>query len=596
MKYMKLGTKPDTFYTEEAVRSVVSDVPADLIIHVNKTKYLLHKLKFGQHYENAASDDIDCNQAYKFPLLLKCGLLQRLCSDTDDGDEEPVPVALHDIPGGEEAFELCAKFCYGISISISAANLVPAMLAARFLRMTEAVAKGNLVAKLETFFDSCVLQGWKDSVAALQAAWRISGWSESRIVQPCIDSIVEKILMPPSKVTWSYTYTRPGYTRKPHQSVPKDWWTEDISELDIEVFRSVISTVRASRLLPPPLIGEALHVYACKHLVDPLRAGAVANGGVLHQAQSSAAEETLAKQRRVLESIVTMIPGEPGSVTGRFLLRLLRVANYVSASSSTRAQLIRQAGSQLDEARAADLLIPLPSDPQAYDVGAAEAVLEHFLAQFQRPAAPDERRRMSTAMDKVAKIFDEYLRTIALDRDFPVAKFVDLVECLPDIARSDHDGLYYAIDIYLKEHPELSKADKKRLCRLIDCRKLSPDVRAQAISNDRMPLRTIVQLLFVEQERTMGAAASASHGAAVTPDRASVDAISWLAARTKEDEPASSADHKSEVHRPRRDHARVADGGAASMTRSLSVSTKTPLGGRKERTTEERGSRMRNKE
>lgn len=218
------------------------------------------------------------------------------------------------------------------------------------------------------------------------------------------------------------------------------------------MFRSVISTVRASRLLPPPLIGEALHVYACKHLVDPLHVGSGAGtaNGALHRPQSSDTEDTLAKQRRVLESIVTMIPSEPGSVTGRFLLRLLRVANYFSASSSTRAQLIRQAGSQLDEARAADLLIPLPSDPQAYDVGAAEAVLEHFLAQFQRPAAPDKRRQMSAAMEKVARIFDEYLRSIALDRDIPVGKFVDLVECLPDIARSDHDGLYYAIDIYLK--------------------------------------------------------------------------------------------------------------------------------------------------
>ncbi|KAL6591819.1 hypothetical protein ACP70R_049682 [Stipagrostis hirtigluma subsp. patula] len=582
MKYMKLGTKPDTFYTVEAIRSVASDIPADLIIHVKNTKYQLHK----------------------FPLLLKCGLLQRLCSDSDDGGD-PVPVALHDIPGGEEAFELCAKFCYGIAISISAANLVPTMLAARFLRMTEAVAKGNLVAKLESFFDSCVLQGWKDSIAALQAAWRISGWSESRIVQPCIDSIVEKILMPPSKVTWSYTYTRPGYTRRAHQSVPKDWWTEDVSELDIEVFRSVLSTVRASRLLPPPLIGEALHVYACKHLADPLHAGAGAGGGgngdaaaaangvLHHHAQSSAAaggEETLARQRRVLESIVTMIPGEAGAVTGRFLLRLLRVANFVGASSSTRAQLVRQAGSQLDEARATDLLIPLPADPQAYDVGAAEAVLEHFLAQFQRPAAPDERRRMSAAMAKVARIFDEYLRIIALDGDFPVGKFVDLAECLPDIARSDHDGLYYAIDTYLKEHPELSKAEKKRLCRLIDCRKLSPEVRAQAISNDRMPLRTIVQLLFVEQERAMGGGGA---GTTVAPDQASVDAISRLTARTKDDEPGPSADHKSDVHRPRGDHARAAD--STAMTRSLSASTKTAAAAasRKERTPDERGSRTR---
>ncbi|XP_040383529.1 BTB/POZ domain-containing protein At5g47800 isoform X2 [Oryza brachyantha] len=571
MKYMKLGTKPDTFYTEEAVRSVLSDVPADLIIHVNNTKYQLHK----------------------FPLLLKCGLLQRLCADTDD--EPPLPVVLHDIPGGEEAFELCAKFCYGISINISANNFVPAALAARFLRMTEPVAKGNLVAKLDSFFDSCILQGWKDPIAALQAAWRLSGWSESRIVQPCVDAIVEKILMPPSKVTWSYTYTRPGYAKKAHQSVPKDWWTEDVSELDIDVFRSVISTVRAARLLPPPLIGEALHVYACKHLPDPLKhaAAAAANGG------SSAAEEAAAKQRRVLETIVTMIPGDAGAVTGRFLLRLLRVANYVGASSSTRAQLIRQAGSQLDEAKASDLLIPMPSDPQAYDIGAAEAVLEHFLTQFQRPAAPDERRRMSAAMEKVARIFDEFLRTIALDVDFAVGKFVDLAECLPDIARNDHDGLYLAIDTYLKEHPELSKADKKRLCRMIDCRKLSPDVRAQAISNDRMPLRTIVQLLFVEQERAMGGGgASGSHGG-VAPDRASVDAIAMLAARNKEkeDEPsAPGADHMSDVHRPRGERAR-ADG--AAMTRSLSASTKmagaATAARTKERTAEESGSRMRNK-
>ncbi|KAL6863807.1 hypothetical protein ACP4OV_016710 [Aristida adscensionis] len=577
MKYMKLGTKPDTFYTEEAVRSVVSEIPADLIIHVNNTKYQLHK----------------------FPLLLKCGLLQRLCSDTDGGDEEPVPVALHDIPGGEEAFELCAKFCYGISISISAANLVPAMLAARFLRMTEAVAKGNLVAKLDTFFDSCVLKGWKDSIAALQAAWRISGWTDSRIVQPCIDAIVDKILMPPSKVTWSYTYTRPGYTRRAQQSVPKDWWTEDVSELDMEVFRSVLATVRASRLLPPPLIGEALHVYACKHLADPLHpaAGAAANGGV----HGDDDETQLARQRRVLESVVTMIPGEPGAVTGRFLLRLLRVANFVGASPSTRAQLIRQAGAQLEEARPADLLIPLPSEPRAYDVGATEAVLEHFLAQFRRPAAPDERHRMGAAMAKVATIFDEYLRTIALDPDFPVGKFVELAESLPDIARTHHDGLYHAIDAYLREHPELSKAEKKRLCRLIDCRKLSPEVRAQAISNDRMPLRTIVQLLFVEQERAItgaGGAGASSHGATVAaPDRSSVEVVSRLAERPLDDEPAPSGEHQPQpdAHRPRRDE-------HTAMARSLSASGKAAA--RKERTPEERererererGSRMRNKQ
>jgi hypothetical protein len=140
----------------------------------------------------------------------------------------------------------------------------------------------------------------------------------------------------------------------------------------------------------------------------------------------------------------------------------------------------------------------------------------------------------------------------------------------------------------VQEHPDLSKADKKRLCRLIDCRKLSPEVRAQEISNDRMPLRTIVQLLFVEQERTTGA--GGSHG--VTPP--AVDVVSNLMAIDREEEEPTATDQKTDLHRPRCDvRVERAQGEAAAMTRSLSASTKTPA--RNDRTAEERGSRMRNK-
>lgn len=48
----------------------------------------------------------------------------------------------------------------------------------------------------------------------------------------------------------------------------------------------------------------------------------------------------------------------------------------------------------------------------------------------------------------------------------------------------------------------MSKAEKKRLCRVLDCQKLSPEVRAHAVKNERLPLRTVVQVLFFEQERS----------------------------------------------------------------------------------------------
>lgn len=54
----------------------------------------------------------------------------------------------------------------------------------------------------------------------------------------------------------------------------------------------------------------------------------------------------------------------------------------------------------------------------------------------------------------------------------------------------------------MQEHPDLSKTDKKQLCRVLDCQKLSPQVRAHAVRNERLPLRTVVQVLFFEQEKT----------------------------------------------------------------------------------------------
>lgn len=58
-------------------------------------------------------------------------------------------------------------------------------------------------------------------------------------------------------------------------------------------------------------------------------------------------------------------------------------------------------------------------------------------------------------------------------------------------------------------HPELSKADKKRLCGILDCQRLSPEVRAHAVKNELLPLRTVVQLLYFEQDK--GSKATSSH-------------------------------------------------------------------------------------
>ena len=50
----------------------------------------------------------------------------------------------------------------------------------------------------------------------------------------------------------------------------------------------------------------------------------------------------------------------------------------------------------------------------------------------------------------VAKLIDEYLAEIAKDPNLPLPEFVNLAELVSSISRPAHDGLYRAIDTYLK--------------------------------------------------------------------------------------------------------------------------------------------------
>ncbi|CAI9266737.1 unnamed protein product [Lactuca saligna] len=56
-------------------------------------------------------------------------------------------------------------------------------------------------------------------------------------------------------------------------------------------------------------------------------------------------------------------------------------------------------------------------------------------------------------------------------------------------------------------HPTLSDMEKKKVCSLMDCEKLSREACAHAAQNDRLPVQTVVQVLFYQQQRlrdTMG--------------------------------------------------------------------------------------------
>lgn len=56
----------------------------------------------------------------------------------------------------------------------------------------------------------------------------------------------------------------------------------------------------------------------------------------------------------------------------------------------------------------------------------------------------------------------------------------------------------------------MTKADKKRICGLMDVKKLSTEASIHAAQNERLPLRVVVQVLFFEQLKAAGGASAAT--------------------------------------------------------------------------------------
>lgn len=496
MKFMKLGSKPDTFQSEgNDVRYAASELATDIIITVGDTKFYLHK----------------------FPLLSKSARLQKLVATTNEDKSDEVQIS--DIPGGAAAFEICAKFCYGMTVTLNPYNVISARCAAEYLGMQETIEKGNLVYKIDVFLNSSVFRSWKDSIIVLQTTKALVPLSEElKLVSLCIDAIATRACVDVSKVDWSYTYNRKklpeenGNDPKPNgvrsRAVPKDWWVEDICELDIDLYKRVVANIKTKGVVSHEVIGEALKAYAYRRLAGLSK-------GTIHRGDE-------VKYRAIVDTMIWLLPSEKGSVSCSFLIKLLKATSMLESGELVKEQLIRRIGQQLEEASATDLLIrTAEGEALMYDVDVMRKIVGEFMVQDQNaeivPEEADEvqeirKRGILSDASKlmVAKLVDTYLAEIAKDPNLPPAKFLDLAQLVSGISRPSHDGLYRAIDTYLKEHSGIGKSERKKICKLMDCKKLSVEASMHAVQNERLPLRVVVQVLFFEQVRVAASSGSST--------------------------------------------------------------------------------------
>lgn len=493
---MKLGSKTDAFQRQGQAWFCTTGLPSDIVVEVEEMSFHLHK----------------------FPLLSRSGVMERLIAEASkDGDPNCV-INLPDIPGGAKTFELVAKFCYGVKLELTASNVVYLRCAAEDLEMTEDYGEGNLVNQTELFLNQVVLRNWKDSIRALQTCDDILPRAdELHITKRCIETLAIKASTDPNLFGWPVMepggpMQSPGGTllwngistgARP-RNTSLDWWYDDVATLSLPLYKRLISTME-SRGIKQEIIAGSLTYYAKKYLPGLNRRHASGEASARMGAPPSEEDQKL-----LLEEIDKLLPMQKGLVSTKFLFGLLRTAMILRASPTCISNLERRIGLQLDQASLEDLLMPnfSYSMETLYNVDCVQRILEHFLANDQvtggaSPCSVDDGQLMGspclTPITMVAKLIDGYLAEVAPDINLKLPKFQTLAAAVPDYARPLDDGLYRAIDIYLKSHPWLAESEREQLCRLMDCQKLSLEACTHAAQNERLPLRIIVQVLFFEQ-------------------------------------------------------------------------------------------------
>ncbi|KAI9123832.1 hypothetical protein K1719_005132 [Acacia pycnantha] len=175
--------------------------------------------------------------------------------------------------------------------------------------------------KIDVFLSSIIFHSWKDSIILLQTTSNpmlLPLAEDFKIVSHCIESISSK--------TEASSITR---------RVPKDWWVEDLCELEVDLYKSIMSNIINRKVVSSEVIGEALK--------------ASANGRLPNW--------DVSKHHLIAETIVWLLPDEKVSVSCSFLLKLYKTAIFVDLGDMTKQELVRRIGRQLEEASVKDILV-----------------------------------------------------------------------------------------------------------------------------------------------------------------------------------------------------------------------------------------------
>jgi hypothetical protein len=352
-----------------------------------------------------------------------CGRIRRLSAASSRR------VVLRGFPGGAEAFELVARFCYAGEAAVTPANACALRCAAEFLGMD---APRQLVRVAETALEEMPHWPWHSVVGAVKQCERLLPLSDATGAfdgaVSALGAHVAAAAAPPPDATPTSSSPESAAFRfscdnksSGCPSLPA-WWFDDLAALAPATVARVAAALAAK---------GADHALVARFLFYCLKCRVAAGAG----------ED--GDRRAMLEAAVAAMAGlDRAAVSCKALFGVLRIAAPLRPADD---RLVAMIGRKLDHATLDNLLVPAPAGTTGglYDVGLVLRFLDAFLR-----GAGDEPARIK----KVGRLVDLYLTEVAPDPSLRPARFVDLATALPAAARDSHDALYRAIDVYFQVH------------------------------------------------------------------------------------------------------------------------------------------------
>ncbi|CBI28410.3 unnamed protein product, partial [Vitis vinifera] len=205
----------------------------------------------------------------------------------------------------------------------------------------------------------------------------------------------------------------------------------------------------------------------------------------------------------ILQGVLDLLPmGEKASrvIPVGFYFALLSRSLEVGLRSDNKVKLQDQIVPLLHLAQVEDLLLPrcgTDSISSSIELATMERIFSNYVS-----ANMDAKHTPSVNNCIVAELWDVYLSLVAPDPNMGPKRFMYLIEIVLVSSRQTHDHLYRAMNAFLHAHPNISQEEKGMVCKYLDCQKLSQEVCIEAVQNELMPLRLIVQALFLQQMNT----------------------------------------------------------------------------------------------